>query len=134
MQELQATHEALQQSRLACEERDYLIATHERSEAALAGHAGALTDELQHASDSMTSLFSRRVGRPSSQPSYTLDGGNGKCSACLTLQIAAPARDLSGLHPAMRRAQKASHQHLLAVKRRHLSQAVPMLHVDTTVL
>lgn len=71
------THEALQQSRLACEERDYLIATHERSEAALAGHAGALTDELQRASDSMASLFSRHVGRPSSQPSNTLDGGNG---------------------------------------------------------
>lgn len=77
MQELQATHKALQQSRLACEERDYLIATHERSEAALAGHAGALTDELQRASDSMASLFSRHVGRPSSQPSNTLDGSTG---------------------------------------------------------
>ena len=89
MQELQTTHEALQQSRLACEERDYLIATHERSEAALAGHAGALTDELQRASDSMASLFSRHVGRPSSQSSNIPEGANGNVE---------PA-SLSRLHP-----------------------------------
>ncbi len=59
MQELQSTYEALQQSRLACEERDYLIATHERSEAALASHASALTAELQQAAASMSSLFNR---------------------------------------------------------------------------
>ena len=59
MQELHSTYEALQQSRLACEERDYLIATHERSEAALASHAGALTTELQQAANNMTSLFNR---------------------------------------------------------------------------
>jgi len=59
MQELHSTYEALQQSRLACEERDYLIATHERSEAALASHAGALTTELQQAANDMTSLFNR---------------------------------------------------------------------------
>ena len=59
MQELQSTYEALQQSRLACEERDYLIATHERSEAALASHASALTAELQQAAANMSSLFNR---------------------------------------------------------------------------
>ena len=61
MQELQSTYEALQQSRLACEERDYLITTHERSEAALASHAGALTNDLQQAVDNMESLFNRRA-------------------------------------------------------------------------
>lgn len=59
MQELQSTYEALQQSRLACEERDYVIATHERSEAALASHASALTAELEHAAVSMSNLFNR---------------------------------------------------------------------------
>ena len=61
MQELNSTYEALQQSRLACEERDYLIATHERSEAALAGHAGSLTSELQQAADNMARLFDRQA-------------------------------------------------------------------------
>ena len=61
MQELSSTYEALQQSRLACEERDYLIATHERSEAALASHAGSLTSELQQAADNMASLFDRQA-------------------------------------------------------------------------
>lgn len=61
MQELSSTYEALQQSRLACEERDYLIATHERSEAALAGHAGSLTSELQQAAGNMASLFDRQA-------------------------------------------------------------------------
>ena len=64
MQELQSTYEALQQSRLACEERDYLIATHERSEAALASHASALTAELQQAAANMSSLFDRYLFRP----------------------------------------------------------------------
>ena len=59
VQELQSTYEALQQSRLACEERDYLIATHERSEAALASHASALTEELQQAAANMSSLYNR---------------------------------------------------------------------------
>ena len=61
MQELSSTYEALQQSRLACEERDYLIATHERSEAALASHAGSLTSELQQAANNMASLFDRQA-------------------------------------------------------------------------
>ena len=38
--ELAATREELRQARLAIQERDYAIATQQRCEAALAGHAG----------------------------------------------------------------------------------------------
>lgn len=50
---------ALQQSRVALEERDFLIATHERSEAALAGHASALTTGLESAAANVEALFTR---------------------------------------------------------------------------
>ena len=70
-QELQSTYEALQQSQLACEERNYLIATHERSEAALASHASALTAELQQAAVNMSSLFDRHA---SCKPPHVTNG------------------------------------------------------------
>lgn len=59
LQELRSTYEALQQSRVALEERDFLIATHERSEAALAGHATGLTSGLQSAAANIEALFTR---------------------------------------------------------------------------
>jgi hypothetical protein len=42
------------------EERDFLIAAHERSEAALAGHAGSLTGNLQTAAAHIEQLFARQ--------------------------------------------------------------------------
>jgi hypothetical protein len=59
LQELQSAFAALQQSRVALEERDFLIATHERSEAALAGHAATLTSGLQSAAANVEALFTR---------------------------------------------------------------------------
>ncbi len=61
LQELRSTFEALQQSRVALEERDFLIATHERSEAALADHANGLTSGLQSAAANIEALFNRCV-------------------------------------------------------------------------
>ncbi|BDA48169.1 Kinesin-like protein KIN-5C [Coccomyxa sp. Obi] len=58
-EELRSTFEALQQSRVALEERDFLIATHERSEAALAGHAAGLTSGLRSAATNIEALFNR---------------------------------------------------------------------------
>ncbi len=43
------------------EERDFLIAAHERSEAALAGHANCLTENLQAAAANIEQLFIRCV-------------------------------------------------------------------------
>ncbi|KAK9804380.1 hypothetical protein WJX72_010110 [[Myrmecia] bisecta] len=58
-EELKSTYSALRKARLGMEERDFLIATHERSENALASHAVNLSSELGAASDDIKSLFDR---------------------------------------------------------------------------
>jgi hypothetical protein len=50
-QELASTFDALAAARTALEERDFLIAAHGRSEAALAGHAAELAAGLAAAAD-----------------------------------------------------------------------------------
>ncbi|KAL4443980.1 hypothetical protein ABPG75_011717 [Micractinium tetrahymenae] len=57
--ELAYTQEELRQARLAIQERDYAIATHQRCEAALAGHAGALNEALAGAAADVALLFQR---------------------------------------------------------------------------
>lgn len=56
---LAATQEELRQAQLAVQERDYAIATHQRCEAALAGHAGALNEALLGAVADVALLFQR---------------------------------------------------------------------------
>lgn len=55
--QLEEAHEALRLARQGIEERDFLIATHERSEEALADHAVSVSGELQHATEDITALF-----------------------------------------------------------------------------
>jgi chromosome segregation ATPase len=55
--QLEEAHEALRLARQGIEERDFLIATHERSEEALADHAISLSGELQHAAKDIGALF-----------------------------------------------------------------------------
>ncbi len=55
--QLEEAHEALRLARQGIEERDFLIATHERSEEALADHAVSVSGELQHAATDITALF-----------------------------------------------------------------------------
>lgn len=57
--ELAATQEELRQARLAIQERDHAIATHQRCEAALAGHAGTLNEALADAVADVALLFQR---------------------------------------------------------------------------
>ncbi|KAL4437763.1 hypothetical protein ABPG77_005675 [Micractinium sp. CCAP 211/92] len=57
--ELAATQKELRQAQLAVQERDYAIATHQRCEAALAGHAGALNEALLGAVADVALLFQR---------------------------------------------------------------------------
>ena len=59
VQELQSTLLALRKARVGIEERDFLIATHERSENALASHASNLCGELGEAAQDIVSLFDR---------------------------------------------------------------------------
>ena len=58
-QELRRSLSALNTARQGIQERDFLIATHERSEHALAGHASSLCSELDGAAQEVTSLFDR---------------------------------------------------------------------------
>lgn len=48
-------------ARLGIQERDFLVATHERCEGALASHATSLTTELDGAAQEVTSLFDRQA-------------------------------------------------------------------------
>lgn len=48
-------------ARLGIQERDFLIATHERCESALASHANSLTTELDGAAQEVTMLFDRQA-------------------------------------------------------------------------
>lgn len=57
--QLAATQDELRQARLAIQERDHAIATHQRCEAALAGHAGALHEALAGAVADVALLFQR---------------------------------------------------------------------------
>ncbi|KAI7844763.1 hypothetical protein COHA_001645 [Chlorella ohadii] len=57
--ELAATQEELRQAQLAVQERDYAIATQQRCEATLAGHAGSLNDALAGAAADVALLFQR---------------------------------------------------------------------------
>ena len=59
MQELGSVEEALEQARVALQERDFLIVAHERSEDALASHALELTSRLDVACGDVTSLAER---------------------------------------------------------------------------
>lgn len=59
LQELQRSLTALNMARLGIQERDFLIATHERCEGALASHATSLTAELDGAAHEVTMLFDR---------------------------------------------------------------------------
>ena len=59
MQELRRSLAALNTARQGIQERDFLIATHERSEHALAGHATSLCSELDGAAQEVTALFDR---------------------------------------------------------------------------
>ena len=61
MQELQQSLTALNMARLGIQERDFLIATHERCESALASHATSLTTELDGAAQEVTLLFDRQA-------------------------------------------------------------------------
>ena len=58
-QELEETFAALMQARVGLEERNFLIATQERSERALANHATSLTGELQRVTEDVAALFCR---------------------------------------------------------------------------
>ncbi|KAK9827565.1 hypothetical protein WJX74_010806 [Apatococcus lobatus] len=57
-EELAETYSALQRARQGLEERDFLIATHERSEDALAEHAAGLARSLQTSVQDLQSTFS----------------------------------------------------------------------------
>lgn len=57
--ELEATQDELEAAQLAIQERDFAISTQQRCEAALAGHAGALTDALAGAAADVALLFQR---------------------------------------------------------------------------
>lgn len=59
MQELAAARQALDRARLGLQERDFLVVAHERSEAALAGHARELTAKLQGACADVSALSHR---------------------------------------------------------------------------
>ena len=59
LQELRRSLAALNTARQGIQERDFLIATHERSEHALAGHANSLCSELDGAAQDMAALFDR---------------------------------------------------------------------------
>ena len=61
LQELQRSLTALNMARLGIQERDFLVATHERCEGALASHATSLTTELDGAAQEVTSLFDRQA-------------------------------------------------------------------------
>jgi hypothetical protein len=59
LQELANTYTALRGARLGIEERDFLIATLERSEAALASHATSLTSTIEGAAGDINLLVGR---------------------------------------------------------------------------
>ena len=59
MQELRRSLAALNTARQGIQERDFLIATHERSEHALANHANSLCSDMDGAAQEMTALFDR---------------------------------------------------------------------------
>ncbi|KAL0048004.1 hypothetical protein WJX82_005489 [Trebouxia sp. C0006] len=58
-EELRRSFAALNVARQGIQERDFLIATHERSEHALAGHANSLCSELDSAAQEVNHLFDR---------------------------------------------------------------------------
>lgn len=58
-QELRRSLAALNIARQGIQERDFLIATHERSEHALANHANSLCSDMDGAAQEMTALFDR---------------------------------------------------------------------------
>lgn len=59
LQELLDTYSSLQASKTAIQERDFLIATLERAEAALAGHAEHLTCNMVAAAADLNSVVTR---------------------------------------------------------------------------
>lgn len=59
LQELRRSLAALNTARQGIQERDFLIATHERSEQALAQHANSLCSDMDGAAQEMTALFDR---------------------------------------------------------------------------
>ena len=63
-QELASTFDALAAARRALEERDFLIAAHGRSEAALAAHAAELSAGLAAAAADTQLLFDRHAHIP----------------------------------------------------------------------
>ncbi|KAL3151849.1 hypothetical protein ABBQ38_012814 [Trebouxia sp. C0009 RCD-2024] len=58
-EELRRSLAALNTARQGIQERDFLIATHERSEQALAQHANSLCSDMDGAAQEMTALFDR---------------------------------------------------------------------------
>ena len=59
VQELHATQLALRRARVAIQERDFLLATHERSESALASHSVNLCGELERTAAELGDLHGR---------------------------------------------------------------------------
>jgi hypothetical protein len=61
MQELLDTYNALQAAKTAIQERDFMIATLERAETALAGHADHLTLSLVAAAGDLQAVVTRHA-------------------------------------------------------------------------
>lgn len=61
LQELRHSLAALNTARQGIQERDFLIATHERSEHALANHANSLCSDMDGAAQEVNALFNRCV-------------------------------------------------------------------------
>ena len=59
VQELHTTQLALRRARVAIQERDFLLATHERSESALASHSVNLCGELERTAAELGDLHGR---------------------------------------------------------------------------
>lgn len=92
--QLEEAHEALRLARQGIEERDFLIATHERSEEALAEHAVSISGELQHAADDIGVLFAtvasaHRQHKVNSEAMRALRGAVDRHTAALQTRAAA---------------------------------------------
>ncbi len=59
VQELHTTQLALRRARVAIQERDFLLATHERSESALASHSVNVCGELERTATELGDLHGR---------------------------------------------------------------------------
>jgi hypothetical protein len=65
LQELLDTYSALQAAKTAIQERDFMIATLERAETALAGHADHLTSSLVAAAGDLKAAVTRQAAAAS---------------------------------------------------------------------